>query len=121
MVAPLPTITSSTSAVTSPAAAGLRLHQRQAFSIGPTGRARIWPSMVMVISPASRLAKPKSITTGAPSGRHDVRRLDVAMHHALLVGIVQGLRHVGDQLGGLARRGPSRGEEIGERHAVDEI
>src|SRR5207245_205371 len=27
----------------------------------------------------------------------------------------------GDQLGGLARRGPSRGEEIGERHAVDEI
>jgi hypothetical protein len=35
---------------------------------------------------------------------HDVRRLDIAMDHALIMGILQGLGHHRRQLGSLARR-----------------
>ena len=76
----------------------------------------------MVTSPASRLARPKSIRNGrSVLGHHDVRRLDVAVDHALLVGVLQSVGEAGDQLGRLAEARPAGGQQVGQRHALDEV
>jgi hypothetical protein len=41
--------------------------------------------------------------------------------HTLLVGVVEGVGDVGDELGRLARRGAAGGEQVGEGDAFDEV
>ena len=68
-----------------------------------------------------RFARPKSSTFTRPSGDHDVRRLDVAMHDA---GGVRGLERRGDLCPVLQRsrqRQRPLAEQCGERYAVDEL
>ena len=51
----------------------------------------------------------------------DVGRLDVAVNDALLVGVVQGVGHVGQPADCLGRRRPTGGEDVLQRFPLDEL
>jgi hypothetical protein len=53
--------------------------------------------------------------------QHDVGRLEVAVDDAGPVGVLQGVGDGGAQLGGLARRQPAVGGEVGQRRPLDEV
>ena len=69
----------------------------------------IWPEPVSPLSPCTFLASPKSVTRGLPLPvEQDVGGLQVAVNHAALVGVFDGLADAADQLGGVAGgSGPS--------------
>ncbi len=52
---------------------------------------------------------------------HDIRRLDVPVHDAKRVSVLQGVGHGRDQAGCLAKPGPPRRQKVGQGHAVHEI
>ena len=52
---------------------------------------------------------------------HDVRRLDVAVDDAVVVGVVQGLGDLGDQLGRVAERDRPVPQPVGQGLALDEL
>ena len=58
---------------------------------------------------------------GAGLVDHDVGRLDVAMDHPLLVGIIQGVGQRGDQLGRLAPRGPANRKLVRQRRPLHKL
>ena len=71
----------------------------------------IWPEPVSPLSPSSFLASPKSVTRGLPLlVEEDVGRLEVAVDHAALVGVLDRLGHLHHQLGGLAGRQRALGQ-----------
>ena len=78
--------------------------------------------VVIVISPASRLARPKSITTGVPSRpEHDVRGLHVAVDDACRWACSSASATAAISRGGLAeRRRPAVRRSV-QRHALDEV
>ncbi len=65
----------------------------------------IWPEPVKPLSPSSFFARPKSVTRGiAGLVEQDVGRLQVAVDHAALMGILDRLGHLHHQRGGFAGR-----------------
>src|SRR5262249_10948521 len=50
----------------------------------------------------------------------DVRWLDVTVYHPLLMGVLERVGHGGDQLGRLARRLATGGQDVGEGQPLDE-
>ncbi len=52
---------------------------------------------------------------------HDVGGLDVAVDHALAMGVAKCVGHLGDQLGGPAHVERSRAKTVRQRHALDKL
>ena len=82
-------------------------------SVGPASGGR-------VVAVATRLARPKSVTCGWPVGvDQHVRRLQIAVQNAVLVGIMDGPRDHGEVARGLARPQRTAGHQGTERLALD--
>ena len=80
-----------------------------------------WPSIVMVTSPASRLARPKSITCGRPSASSMMfEGLTSRWTTPRPVGVLQGVGDLGDQGGSLPVTGRRTVKKVGQGDALDE-
>ena len=81
----------------------------------------IWPEPVSPLSPSSFFASPKSVTRGLPAlVEEDVGRLEVAVDHAVPMGILDRLGDLHQQRGGLAWRQRSVGDLLRQALPLDE-